>query len=147
MEKICSFINTPKKNGMVQRKIPVHAAESSKAKPVKLCPTRWVERHESVMVVVELHGAVYYILQEISTWKDRDASSSAMILMNSILETLFIISLYNLKTFFSYRPTLPLSKALQAADCDLVPALNHILDIVAQLKDVIKIFIRIFSAC
>jgi hypothetical protein len=36
--------------------------------------------------------------------------------------------------FFSY--TLPLSKALQTADCDLVSAPNHISDIVAQLKDV-----------
>jgi hypothetical protein len=88
------------------------------------------------MVAVELHGAVYYILQEISTRKDRDASSSAMILMNSITETLFIISLYTLQTFFSYRPTLSLCKALQAADCDLVPALNHISGIVAQMKDV-----------
>jgi hypothetical protein len=35
MEKICSFLSTPKNNGVLQRKIPVHAAESSKAKPCK----------------------------------------------------------------------------------------------------------------
>jgi hypothetical protein len=68
--------------------ISVHAAESSKAKLVKLSPARWVENHESVMVMVELLNAVCYTLQEISTWLDRDSFSRAMILTNSILETL-----------------------------------------------------------
>jgi hypothetical protein len=54
--------------------------------------------------------------------------------MNSILETRFIISLYTLHKFLSY--TMPLSTALQTAAYDVVSALNHISDIVAQLKDV-----------
>jgi hypothetical protein len=84
------------------------------------------------MMMVELLDAVYYTLQEISTWQDRDSSLSAMTLMSSILETPFIISSYTLQKFFSY--TLPLSKALQTADCHLLSALNHILVMVAQLK-------------
>jgi hypothetical protein len=97
MEKIYGFLNIPKKSEVLQRTVSLHAAESSKAKLVKLCPTRWVERHESVMVVVELLDAVYYILQDISSWQDRDSISPAMILMNSGLDTPFIISLYTLQ--------------------------------------------------
>jgi hypothetical protein len=132
MEKIYSVLNTPKRNEVLQRMISVHAAESSKAKLVKPYPPQWVERHESVMVVVEPLNAVYYTLQEISTWQDTDSSSPAMILMSSMLETPFIILLCTQQKCFSY--TLLLSKALQTADCDLVSALNHILDIVAQFK-------------
>jgi hypothetical protein len=52
---------------------------------------------------------------------------------NYILETPFIILLYALQDFLFY--TLPLSKTLQTADCDFLSALNHISNIVAQLKD------------
>jgi hypothetical protein len=71
----------------------VPATESSKAKLVKLCPTRWVEQHESLMVRVDPLYAVPYTLQEISAWQDGDSSSSAMIRTNSIFENTLIISL------------------------------------------------------
>jgi hypothetical protein len=56
-----------------------------------------------------------------------------MSLMNTVLETLFIISLYNLQKFFRY--ALSLSKSLHTTDSDLVSARKHILDIMVQLKD------------
>jgi len=70
------------------------------------------------MVMVELPDPLYdNTLQEISIWQDRHSSSSAMIFMNSILATHFIISLDVLQKFFSY--TLLLSKAVQTIDCGL----------------------------
>jgi hypothetical protein len=47
-----------------------HAAESSRAKLVTLSPTRWVERHESIIVMIEILDPPRYTLQEISTWQD-----------------------------------------------------------------------------
>jgi hypothetical protein len=46
---------------VLQRMISVRAAESSKTKLVKLCPTLWIKRHESLTVMVELLDAVYSI--------------------------------------------------------------------------------------
>jgi len=54
--------------------------------------------------------------------------------MNSVLETPFLIWLCILKLFFSH--TLPLSKAPQNTEFDLVSVLNHISDIPVQLQDV-----------
>jgi hypothetical protein len=105
MENIYSFLNTPKKNEVFQRMISVQAAKSRKAKLVPVCPTRWVERHASLMAMVELLDAVCYTLQELITWQDINSSSSATNLMDSILEPPFIISLYTLQKLFSY--TLP----------------------------------------
>jgi hypothetical protein len=76
-----------------------HAAESSRAKLVTLSPTRWVERHESIIVMIEILDPPPYTLQEISTWLDTGSSSSAMVLVNSFLQTFFIISLCTLQTF------------------------------------------------
>lgn len=61
MENIYHFLNNLK-NVVSQRMISVRAAESSKAELIKLCPTRCVERHESVMVMVDLLDALHYKL-------------------------------------------------------------------------------------
>jgi hypothetical protein len=47
--------------------ISARAAESRKAKLVKLYPPRGVESHESATVMAEIRDAAYYAVQEIST--------------------------------------------------------------------------------
>jgi hypothetical protein len=80
--------------------VSVHAAESSKKRLLKLSPVRWMGRLESLIATLEIFYAIYYNLQEMSTWQDGDSSLSAVILMNSALETPFILSLYTLQKLF-----------------------------------------------
>ena len=48
--------------------VSVHAAKSSKEKLAKFSPTRWLRRHESVMVMAELLDSAHYTQQEPGTW-------------------------------------------------------------------------------
>jgi len=41
------------------------------------CPTRWVERHDAVMLFHKLQPAIISSLEEISSWTDVDTSSTA----------------------------------------------------------------------
>jgi len=42
-----------------------------------LCPTRWVDRHDSIIIFRELFDAIIDSLSEVCTWLDKDASSGA----------------------------------------------------------------------
>jgi len=85
--------------------------------------------------MVELLDPLYSnTLQEISIWQDRHFSSSAMIFMNSILATPFIISLDILQKHFSY--TLPLIKQCKQLTVVFNLQQNRISVIVAELRNV-----------
>lgn len=43
----------------------------------ELCSTRWVERHDAILVFVELFHPIIASLEEISEWDDRNSSSDA----------------------------------------------------------------------
>ncbi|KAJ8892184.1 hypothetical protein PR048_004764 [Dryococelus australis] len=96
-------------------------------KKLQLCPTKWVERHESVMVVVQLLQPVAATLEEITEWGDKNALSNAFILLNAIGQPDFIRALLSAEKLLSY--ILPLRKKLQATDADLASALPYADDI------------------
>lgn len=58
-----------------------------------MCPTRWVQKHDAVMVMVELMPAVCATLEEIQQWEDKDSSSGAFVLLHAIQQSEFIVSL------------------------------------------------------
>ncbi|KAJ8896555.1 hypothetical protein PR048_001899 [Dryococelus australis] len=89
----------------------------------QLCPTRSVQRHEAVMVGVQLLQPVAASLEEITEWEDKDASSNAFILLNAIGQPDFIVALLSAGKLLSH--ALPLSKKLQAIDVDLASALSY----------------------
>jgi len=103
-----------------------------------MCPTRWVERHDSIIVMVQLLEPVFHALEEIATWKDNTTSSLADIIMSGIQKPNFLISLFSVEKVFGY--TLPLCKYLQSENMDLSMAIE-------QVKNVQLIFdnIRINS--
>ncbi|XP_076283965.1 52 kDa repressor of the inhibitor of the protein kinase-like [Lasioglossum baleicum] len=132
IEKVHNFFNTPKRQKILIDNIDKHVPDTKRQKLRQVCPTRWVERHEAIMTMAELYDAVIYSLETISSWEDRDSSSNAKLLSNSLCEFGFIISLFSLQNIFAY--TLPLSKILQKSDNDLLIALNFVDDVVAQLR-------------
>jgi hypothetical protein len=91
--------------------------------------------------MVELPDPLYNnTLQEISIWQDRHSSSSAMIFMNSILATPFIITLDVLQKCFSY--TLLLSKAVQTIGCGLESATKSYFGYHGTIKRCAKLIAR-----
>jgi len=45
----------------------------------QLCPTRWIERHDAIMVFLELMEAADDALETISTFADQIADSSNLL--------------------------------------------------------------------
>lgn len=97
-------------------------------KLVQLCPTRWVERHDTVIVFYQLLFPVVTALEEIQLWDCRDSSSGAFLLLNGIRQSTFIISLLYSEKLLSY--TLPISKILQTTDIDITTAVNQVESVV-----------------
>lgn len=149
IQKIWDFFNTPKRQAVLQEKISEMIPESNKLKLKKICPTRWVERHESVMVMVELLHAVIAALEKIREWEDKDASSGALLLSLALEQPDFIVALLSAEKLMSY--TLKLSRTLQSDDYDLAGAISYAESIISSLSKIrqnaIQEFASIFEQC
>lgn len=130
--KIYVFFNTPKRCEVLKKSICEKCPDTKATRLKQMCPTRWVERHDSILQLEEILPAIHYALEEISTWEDSDTSSSAIQLCSSIKSSAFLISLHILAKVFSL--SLPLCRSLQLENVDLLAAVN----MVNQLKDKIQ---------
>lgn len=97
-----------------------------------MCPTRWVERHDSILIFIELYDSILVALQEISKWVDLDTSSKAKQLLIAIQEPEFIITTHIVGKIFSI--SMPLSRQLQTENIDLVMALQLANDVKRRFK-------------
>jgi len=77
MQAICNLYGYPKRQNVLKISIPNELHESKLKKLKKFCPTRWVERHDAVLVFHELQPVVVDALNKISTWNDNDTSALA----------------------------------------------------------------------
>lgn len=147
IEKCYSFMNTPKRNSVFQENIAELCPSSRKEALKKLSPTRWIERHEAIMVMVELLHPLTRTLETIGEWKDKESSAGASILLNSLQNSNFIITLFSMEKIFSL--TLPLSRILQSKEIDLGSAVELCDVIIEELEtiriDSVTVFNNIFE--
>ncbi|CAI6377192.1 unnamed protein product [Macrosiphum euphorbiae] len=90
----CSFFNTPKRQALLQNSVGQNAPSSRKTKLKTLCPTRWVERHEAILVFLELFESIIDSLETISTWIDRETSSKASSILFSLKQGETVLSIH-----------------------------------------------------
>lgn len=133
IEKIYVFFKTPQRQQVLDKNIDKICPDSKKSGLKKVCPTRWVERHDAVSVFTELIHAVFASLEDISLWVNKDTSSSARTLLLSISDARFIIALYVIEKLFSY--TVKLSQFLQTVNTDIVKALGYIESITKSISN------------
>jgi hypothetical protein len=134
LEKIYTFFNTPKRQDILQHNIETSTYNSNKTKLKQLCPTRWVERHDSVIILKQMLLPVVAALEEIQSWSCKDSSSNAFLLLCGIRQSSFIISLLCAEKLLSY--TLPISKILQSTDLDISEALNNVDSVISVLQNI-----------
>ncbi|KAG5871894.1 hypothetical protein JTB14_033126 [Gonioctena quinquepunctata] len=120
IEKVYTFFNTPKRQQVLQHQVHSLLPESRSGKLKQMCPTRWIQRHDSVMIMVQLLKPVHAALQEISLWKDKDSSSAEKLLGYS----------------------LPLAKILQLENPDLAFAMDKAEETISTIKYVRKMLKR-----
>nr|CAI5849000.1 unnamed protein product [Callosobruchus analis] len=140
IKEVISFFSMSSKRMTVLRKY-------NKSNLIKLCETRWVERHESIFRFCSSLESIVTSLIEISTWQETDSSSKAERLYKSVLDSQFLFSIFSLSEILTY--TVNLSKVLQATSIDRVTAMNMICQVLELLeskrKNVEKSFDAIYA--
>ncbi|XP_047118501.1 zinc finger MYM-type protein 1-like [Schistocerca piceifrons] len=102
---------------------------SKKTKLKAMYPTRWVERHDSLITFQELFVPVVTLLDELSSSRETNAemASKACMFISAVRRGDFIVVLATAAHYFSL--TLRLSEQLQRPKMDLTTALNHVNDV------------------
>jgi hypothetical protein len=97
-----------------------------------LCPTRWIARHDSIIIFLELFDVIVDSLSEVCAWLDTDASSGTYQLLYVIKKPEFILATYILRHVLSL--SLSLSKFLQTKNIDLIEVIQTADDVVNIIK-------------
>ncbi|XP_049766139.1 52 kDa repressor of the inhibitor of the protein kinase-like [Schistocerca cancellata] len=101
---------------------------SKKTKSKAMCPTRWVERHDSLITFKELFVPVVTLLDELSSGRETNAetASKACMFSSAVGRGDFVVALATAAYCFSLR----LSEQLQSPKMDLTTALNNASDVI-----------------
>ncbi|XP_042146012.1 52 kDa repressor of the inhibitor of the protein kinase-like [Ixodes scapularis] len=132
VREICSFFRgSPIRSKVLVDKVGLLCPESRKRRLVSLCETRWVERHDCILAIIELLEPIAAALQQLDESGASDNASRAHMLLLSASSSAFLISLHTAAKALAL--TLPLSKALQAVSIDLPSALSYVKEVNAAL--------------
>lgn len=137
IETCYNFFNTPKRQHFFSThldKQKQNESSSQKQKLKRLCPTRWIERCNSIETFYEFFPAILNCLEEIIMWNDSDTSSKANQLLLALQASKFNVALTILNYIFQY--THSLCKYLQTTNIDLVDAIEHISLVKKQLMSI-----------
>ena len=104
----------------------------SKSQLIKLCATRFVERHTSIVCFRNLIRFVMESLTKMTTWQSSEARKSAQTLINSISQSETIIGLVVLENISSIM--LPTTRLLQTSGLDLVAAMTAVNNMIESLS-------------
>lgn len=134
IENAYNFFNTPKRQNVLTQKIDElpNDLKLRRDRLKQLCPTRWVQRQDSINVMKQLFTHSIHALEEICEWQEKEASSGAKLLLNTLSSSEFIISLLVAESVFAF--TLPLSKILQSKNIDLFHAITLAENCLKELK-------------
>lgn len=138
-QRLCILIENIKK----------YIPDSRQLTLIKLCETRWIERHESITRFKELYLAIYHALKQLESSSNIETSKTAFQLSSAISASNFLISLHVIENIFAL--TLPLCIALQKVNIDLSYCYERIEDVrnilIEKRKKSDENFKIIFSEC
>jgi len=126
------FSSSAKRRDALKQSIDKECPDSSATRLRQLCPTRWIERHDAVLVFLELMEAADDALETISSWPDKETSSKARQLMCAMENSDFLVSVHVLGEVFAV--SMPLSQLLQTENMDLCEAITLAEQVDATLK-------------
>lgn len=133
ISEICAFFHkSAKRTTILENRIKELKPETKKIKLKTFCETRWVLRHEAILLFKDFIAPVIASLEEIESLPSSDSSKKAHILLQSVCQFQFLISLCIISKLLSY--TYNLSEYLQSSSIDLANAVNKVADIIAVLQ-------------
>lgn len=135
IQKTCTFIrSSAKRIALLEDSVASNVEIETRRKRLKqLCPTRWVERHDAVLVFKELLPCILPCLRQISTAAHREAAVEADGLSKSMQTPSFAVALEIVCWTFS--TTVSLSEALQSSSIHLAAAYERIGQVLNHFKN------------
>ena len=91
---------------------------------IKLCETRFVERHSSISTALQLITYVQAVLHKLSTADSREKRMPSVNLLHSIEHFQFIVTLQTLSEISGLR--IGVSRQLQSPNRDVIKAFSYI---------------------
>lgn len=136
MESVIVFLTDSAKREDLLRHVKINNDfdDNIKHKLVKLCQTRFVERHVAVERFWDQLPGIAMALELMQSWKDKKTSGKASTQLNSLLKTEFLVGVRILQ--FLAACLRPVSLALQEKGLDLTSALDKIDAVVTVLNDI-----------
>ena len=136
IESVYNFFNSPKRQAILQETIAEVLPEANHSKLKKYCPTRWIERHQSVSIYCELQEGVIEALGKISQLREATVAAQAFQLLSAIKNCQFQICCQILLACHAILT--PLSVSLQREDLHLTEAVLLAQHSLEELKNMRK---------
>ena len=138
VSEVSKFFEHGKRQDKLEEVIESELPEVRKKRVKPLCRTRWVERHDSLEVFVELYPAIIGALSDIAYGKDsvswnRETTSDANGLLSAIEKFSFLLALVVVYNILSYIKGLTV--LLQQRSIDIVQGITLVQDVLGQLKE------------
>ena len=138
VSEVSKFFEHGKRQDKLEEVIESELPEVRKKRVKPLCRTRWVERHDSLEVFVELYPAIIGALSDIAYGKDsvswnRETTSDANGLLSAIEKFSFLLALVVVYNILSY--ITGLTVLLQQRSIDIVQGITLVQDVRDQLKE------------
>lgn len=128
MKEIIEFFNCSSKRNFVLKTVL-----DGQPRLQSLCETRWIERHDSVMLFKKSIPYTIDALTKISEWNELISSSKAKSLLTALCSCEFIIAIQCLSNILCV--TAPISRILQGINNDILCAKNCIEDVITNLEN------------
>lgn len=117
IQRVSTFFGYPKRQSILKLSIVEIFPQTNRFKLKNLCATRWVDRHDAVILFEQLQSAILHALDKITLWPDSDTSGSASHLLTAIRQLNLQTALTILVKILSI--SFPLSRYLQTVNLDL----------------------------
>ena len=127
LTKVCDYvksssIRTKKLENILNES---YSDEIKRRRLVRLCPTRWVQRHDSIIVFIEMIPAVVQFLS-------LETTSDAAVLLSAVLSSQFVIGLKICESVMVH--TVYVSEGLQKVNQHLGESYSHIRNLKTTLQ-------------
>lgn len=133
IKSICNFVNrSTKRKSLMKQCIEIIDEETLKQTLIKLCETRWVERHDAVQRFIELFEAVLLFFEKCES-EDNITAGEGRKEFQNLKRPGVLVGIAILHAILSL--TINLSRNLQEVNLDLVGATENIDAVIEVLQE------------
>jgi hypothetical protein len=134
IQEACVFFSRSAQRSEILRKMIDQKVnkETTRSKLKPLCTTRWVEKHDGVILFLQLYDSIVSALETIKDNGNNEAATKAMMLEQTITNSQFLIAMVVMEHVSAL--VLPLSKELQSVSLDLFMALELVKQVSKELQ-------------